>query len=145
MTFMKPTRRAFLQGSAAFGATSLMGSTALAALDPNSFAVADPPHPHCQASRGANGIDGQVATFLGLSDGEGESWGIVGDLTTLYDLNAPALLPQLAPAKRRLRRRPPRQAWRLRLRLRPLRATFALATPRRPRPPFASTCRAPAV
>jgi 2-succinyl-5-enolpyruvyl-6-hydroxy-3-cyclohexene-1-carboxylate synthase len=68
----------------------------------NSFAVADPPHPHCQASRGANGIDGQVATFLGLSSGEGESWGIFGDLTALYDLNAPALLPQLAPAKRRL-------------------------------------------
>jgi len=68
----------------------------------NSFATVDPPHPRCHASRGANGIDGQVATFLGLSDGEGESWGIFGDLTALYDLNAPALLPQLAPAKRRL-------------------------------------------
>lgn len=38
MTFPNPTRRAFLQGgAAAFGATSLMGTTALAALDPNSF------------------------------------------------------------------------------------------------------------
>ena len=38
MTFANPTRRAFLQGStAAFGATSLMGSTALASIDPNSF------------------------------------------------------------------------------------------------------------
>lgn len=68
----------------------------------NSFAVVDPPHPHAFASRGANGIDGQVATFLGLSEGEAESWGIFGDLTALYDLNAPALLGSLTPAKRRI-------------------------------------------
>jgi 2-succinyl-5-enolpyruvyl-6-hydroxy-3-cyclohexene-1-carboxylate synthase len=68
----------------------------------NSFAVGDPAHPHCHASRGANGIDGQVATFFGLSVGEAESWGIFGDLTALYDLNAPALLAQLDPAKRRI-------------------------------------------
>lgn len=38
MSFPNPTRRAFLQGGlAAFGAASLMNSTALAALDPNSF------------------------------------------------------------------------------------------------------------
>lgn len=38
MSYSQPTRRAFLQGgAAAFGATSLMGSTALAAIDPNSF------------------------------------------------------------------------------------------------------------
>ncbi len=38
MSFQTPTRRAFLQGGlAAIGATSLMNSTALAALDPNSF------------------------------------------------------------------------------------------------------------
>ncbi len=67
----------------------------------NFFASIDPPHPHCYASRGANGIDGQVATFLGLSEGEDEAWGIFGDLTALYDLNAPALLGQLALAKRR--------------------------------------------
>lgn len=68
----------------------------------NFFAVGDPTHPHCHASRGANGIDGQVATFLGLSVGETESWGIFGDLTALYDLNAPALLAQVDPAKRRV-------------------------------------------
>ena len=60
------------------------------------------PHPRCFASRGANGIDGQIATFLGLSIGEDESWGIFGDLTALYDLNAPALLDQLGPGKRRI-------------------------------------------
>lgn len=68
----------------------------------NSFAVGEPAHPHCHASRGANGIDGQVATFLGLSVGEAESWGIFGDLTALYDLNAPALLAQTGPGKRRI-------------------------------------------
>ncbi|MDA5095617.1 molybdopterin-dependent oxidoreductase [Aliiroseovarius sp. KMU-50] len=38
MSLSNPTRRAFIQGGAAmFGATSLMGSTALASIDPNSF------------------------------------------------------------------------------------------------------------
>lgn len=68
----------------------------------NTFASTDPPHPHTYASRGANGIDGQIATYLGLSTGEVESWGIFGDLTALYDLNAPALLEQLPRAKRRI-------------------------------------------
>lgn len=39
------------------------------------------------ANRGANGIDGQLSTFLGMA--EGEAWGIFGDLTTLYDLTSP--------------------------------------------------------
>lgn len=68
----------------------------------NLAAAIDPPHPRCFASRGANGIDGQIATYLGLSEGEAESWGIFGDLTALCDLNAPALLAQLAPGKRRI-------------------------------------------
>ena len=43
--------------------------------------------------RGANGIDGQISGFLGWCSGERkaavlESWAIVGDLTTLYDLNS---------------------------------------------------------
>ncbi|QCO55586.1 trimethylamine-N-oxide reductase [Pseudorhodobacter turbinis] len=38
MSFTKPTRRLFLQGGAAmFGSTSLLGTTALAGLDPNSY------------------------------------------------------------------------------------------------------------
>lgn len=60
------------------------------------------PHPRTFASRGANGIDGQIATWLGMSEGEAESWGIFGDLTALCDLNAPALLEQLSAGRRRL-------------------------------------------
>ncbi|MEM6915603.1 MAG: hypothetical protein AAF491_03460, partial [Verrucomicrobiota bacterium] len=70
--------------------------------DWNVAASLDPAHPICYASRGANGIDGQVATFLGLSEGEEESWGVLGDLTALYDLNAPALLEQMSTARRRI-------------------------------------------
>lgn len=40
-------------------------------------------------NRGANGIDGQLSTFLGWSDPSSENWAIVGDLTALYDLAAP--------------------------------------------------------
>ncbi len=47
-----------------------------------------------EANRGANGIDGQISTFLGWSEGsEGdsessstESWAVIGDLTAMYDL-----------------------------------------------------------
>ncbi len=56
----------------------------------------------CYASRGANGIDGQISTFLGLSANEGESWAVFGDLTTLYDLSAPWVMKQLKSGKRRL-------------------------------------------
>ncbi len=68
----------------------------------NLSAVDHPPHPRCFASRGANGIDGQIATFLGLSEGEEEAWGIFGDLTAFYDLNAPSFLDQLKCGNRRI-------------------------------------------
>jgi 2-succinyl-5-enolpyruvyl-6-hydroxy-3-cyclohexene-1-carboxylate synthase len=48
------------------------------------------------ANRGANGIDGQLSTFLGMCAPDRENWAILGDLTTLYDLSAPWILPQLA-------------------------------------------------
>ncbi|MBA3958050.1 MAG: 2-succinyl-5-enolpyruvyl-6-hydroxy-3-cyclohexene-1-carboxylic-acid synthase [Parachlamydiaceae bacterium] len=47
------------------------------------------------ASRGLNGIDGQMSTFFGLSAPHRANWGIFGDLTTLYDLAGPWILPQL--------------------------------------------------
>jgi 2-succinyl-5-enolpyruvyl-6-hydroxy-3-cyclohexene-1-carboxylate synthase len=51
------------------------------------------------ASRGINGIDGQISTFLGLCNPGQENWGIVGDLTALYDLVGPWILKQLSDIK----------------------------------------------
>ena len=47
------------------------------------------------ASRGVNGIDGQISTFLGLCMPDRENWGIVGDLTALYDMAGPWIMKQL--------------------------------------------------
>ena len=54
------------------------------------------------ANRGANGIDGELSTFLGLSEGAEEAWGFFGDLTTLYDATAPWMRDQLSRGKRRI-------------------------------------------
>jgi 2-succinyl-5-enolpyruvyl-6-hydroxy-3-cyclohexene-1-carboxylate synthase len=48
-----------------------------------------------EANRGANGIDGQLSTFFGWCAPDAENWCIVGDLTALYDFNAPWVVPQL--------------------------------------------------
>jgi 2-succinyl-5-enolpyruvyl-6-hydroxy-3-cyclohexene-1-carboxylate synthase len=53
-----------------------------------------------EASRGANGIDGQLSTFFGWCKPRVENVCIVGDLTALYDLNAPWICPQLNRAVR---------------------------------------------
>jgi 2-succinyl-5-enolpyruvyl-6-hydroxy-3-cyclohexene-1-carboxylate synthase len=46
-------------------------------------------------NRGANGIDGQISTFLGWAEKEKENWCIVGDLTALYDLSSLWIYPKL--------------------------------------------------
>jgi 2-succinyl-5-enolpyruvyl-6-hydroxy-3-cyclohexene-1-carboxylate synthase len=48
------------------------------------------------ASRGTNGIDGQLSTFFGLAEPGRSNWCILGDLTALYDLTAPWFLSQLS-------------------------------------------------
>jgi len=49
-----------------------------------------------EANRGANGIDGQISTFLGLCEkGSHNNWCIIGDLTALYDMAAPWVLQQM--------------------------------------------------
>jgi 2-succinyl-5-enolpyruvyl-6-hydroxy-3-cyclohexene-1-carboxylate synthase len=55
--------------------------------EPRGFAI--------EANRGANGIDGQLSTFFGWCKPRVENVCIVGDLTALYDLNAPWACPQL--------------------------------------------------
>jgi 2-succinyl-5-enolpyruvyl-6-hydroxy-3-cyclohexene-1-carboxylate synthase len=52
-----------------------------------------------EANRGANGIDGQLSTFFGWCRGA-DNWCIVGDLTAMYDMNAPWIVPQLGPEVR---------------------------------------------
>ncbi len=47
------------------------------------------------ANRGANGIDGQVSTFLGWASSGVENWAILGDLTALYDLSSLWITKQL--------------------------------------------------
>jgi 2-succinyl-5-enolpyruvyl-6-hydroxy-3-cyclohexene-1-carboxylate synthase len=56
------------------------------------------------ASRGLNGIDGQLSTFFGMISAGGsaatgaESWAILGDLTALYDSTAPWILREFERA-----------------------------------------------
>lgn len=47
-------------------------------------------------NRGANGIDGQLSTFLGGAFADRENWAVVGDLTALYDLASPWALRHVA-------------------------------------------------
>ena len=47
------------------------------------------------ANRGVNGIDGNISTFLGISKDYNNSFGIFGDLTTIYDLNSLWFLEQI--------------------------------------------------
>lgn len=57
------------------------------------------------ANRGANGIDGQISTFMGWSEKavpHKEAWAILGDLTTLYDSSGLWITPHLKPGQRRL-------------------------------------------
>ncbi|MCX6874907.1 MAG: thiamine pyrophosphate-binding protein [Verrucomicrobia bacterium] len=61
----------------------------------NLFAQMERPVPSVRANRGANGIDGQISTWLGCSAELTESWALIGDLTALYDLAAPFVLGQL--------------------------------------------------
>lgn len=54
------------------------------------------------ASRGANGIDGQISTFLGWAQPGAENWCVVGDLTAMYDLAGLWITPQLENQKLRI-------------------------------------------
>lgn len=61
----------------------------------NLFAQSDKPVADVRANRGANGIDGQISTWLGWTADIEDAWCLVGDLTALYDLAAPAWLGQI--------------------------------------------------
>lgn len=55
-----------------------------------------------EANRGANGIDGQLSTFFGWCDPSRDNVCVVGDLTAVYDLNAPWIVPQLEALRFRI-------------------------------------------
>lgn len=63
----------------------------------NLVAQTDIETPFVRANRGINGIDGQIASFLGMAADIDSAWGIFGDLTALYDANALAMQTQLPP------------------------------------------------
>lgn len=54
-----------------------------------------PDGPEIRASRGLNGIDGQISTFLGMCRAGFSNWAILGDLTAIYDLAGPWPLAQM--------------------------------------------------
>ncbi len=62
----------------------------------------DQKHPLVFASRGVNGIDGQLSTALGLHDFKKPIWIILGDITTLYDFSGFWLTPYLIEKKARV-------------------------------------------
>ena len=53
-------------------------------------------------NRGANGIDGQISSFLGWSQPNCENWAVIGDLTALYDLASLWVVPQMTERALRL-------------------------------------------
>ena len=79
---------------AALGSGVFLGNS-LPIREWNEFAQWDTPIPETRANRGANGIDGQISTWLGWTAAREDAWCVVGDLTALYDLGAPAMLGQV--------------------------------------------------
>lgn len=68
----------------------------------NLFAQWRQPVTRVRANRGANGIDGQLSTWLGWSADTADAWAVAGDLTALYDLAAGGFLPQVTAKGRKL-------------------------------------------
>ncbi len=90
----EPALLCMLSLYAAIGSGVFLGNS-LPIREWNQFAQWIRPVPSARANRGANGIDGQVSTWLGWSADMSESWAVVGDLTALYDLAAPFVLGQI--------------------------------------------------
>ncbi|MDG0815281.1 2-succinyl-5-enolpyruvyl-6-hydroxy-3-cyclohexene-1-carboxylic-acid synthase [Bdellovibrio svalbardensis] len=68
----------------------------------DSCADQDSPPLRVAANRGANGIDGQISTFMGWAHPETENWCLVGDLTAMYDLSALWVTSQVDAQKFRI-------------------------------------------
>ena len=81
-------------------ADSIFLGNSLAIREWNDFAQRAQPITLVRACRGANGIDGQLSSWLGATVEEGKAWGVFGDVTVLYDLAAPHLLSQVEAEER---------------------------------------------
>ena len=79
---------------AALGRALFLGNS-LPIREWNDYAQRDFPLPEVRANRGVNGIDGQISTWLGWTADVEDAWCVIGDLTALYDLAAPAMLGQV--------------------------------------------------
>ncbi len=79
---------------ASLGESVYLGNS-LPIRDWNDYAQWERPVRAVRANRGANGIDGQVSSWLGSSAGEENAWGIFGDLTALYDVAGLKMLGQV--------------------------------------------------
>ena len=79
---------------AAIGESVYLGNS-LPIREWNTYAQWERPVRKIRANRGANGIDGQISSWLGASAEEGDAWGIFGDLTVLYDLAGLKMLGQV--------------------------------------------------
>jgi 2-succinyl-5-enolpyruvyl-6-hydroxy-3-cyclohexene-1-carboxylate synthase len=83
-----------LSAFASLGSSVFLGNS-LPIREWNRCAQWQRPVPDVRANRGANGIDGQVSSWLGWSAEWQDAWAVLGDLTALYDLAAPAMLGQV--------------------------------------------------
>lgn len=79
---------------AALGGSVYLGNS-LPIREWNLYAQWERPVRNVRVNRGANGIDGQISTWLGASADEADAWGIFGDLTVLYDLAGLKMLGQV--------------------------------------------------
>jgi len=90
----EPGMLRILSAYASTGSSLYLGNS-LPIREWNLFAQHDKPVTDVRANRGANGIDGQLSTWLGWTADLEDAWCLVGDLTALYDLAAPAWLGQI--------------------------------------------------
>ena len=78
---------------ASIGSSVFLGNS-LPIREWNQFAQWARPVTQIRANRGANGIDGQISTWLGSTADLEDAWAVIGDLTALYDVAAGFLLEQ---------------------------------------------------
>ncbi len=82
-----------ISGYAGFAESLYLGNS-MPIREWNLFAQETQAMTRVKANRGMNGIDGQLATWLGWTADEKNAWCMVGDLTALYDSSALHFLSQ---------------------------------------------------